>query len=314
MAHTAVIGDIPQEVVQRISQDHEVVVLDRREIDTSTGKQALARTEGVLVTGQLPINAAFLDAAPRLRVVSLRAVGYDRVDLDECRRRNVTVCNTPGVLDAAVADLTILLMLGLARRIEPNLACGRGGWHESGQRPSLGCDVRGKVLGILGMGRIGRIVAKTACAGFGMTVVYHNRRASEADDVATYVDRDDLFCNSDFLSIHTPLTSETRGIVGAREISLMPRHAFLINTSRGAVVDERALVHALREEGIAGAGLDVTATTPLPPEHPLCALPNVLLTPHIGSATRETRLAMAELARRNLVAVLSDKEPESKVI
>ena len=315
MALTVVLGDIPIEIIDRIHEQHEVVTLLPAEVAEPTGRQVLAHADGVLVTGQVPIDAAFLDAAPRLRVAALRAVGYDRVDLEECARRGVTVCNTPGVLDGAVADMTILLMLGLARRIEANLAYGRGYWHEQGERPPFGTDVRGAVLGILGMGRIGSIVARTGKHGFGMTVRYHNRQPSaEAGEVAELVSLDELFRSSDFVSIHTPLTPQTFGMIGERELSLMPPHAFLINTSRGAVVDEAALIAALQENRIAGAGLDVTVTAPLPRDHPLCALPNVLLTPHIGSATSQTRFAMADLAARNMLAVLDGKEPDNRVV
>ncbi|SCL22979.1 glyoxylate reductase [Micromonospora pallida] len=318
MAQVVVLGTgLPDRVLDEIGVRHTVRTLTRDQLDTAEGRAALAHAEGVVVIGQEPVTEEFLAAAPKLRVVSLRAVGYDRVDLAACRRRGVAVCHTPGVLDGAVADLTALLVVGIARRFGECLDSGRGSWATTGARPALGTDVAGKVLGILGMGRIGRRVARTCAAGFGMEIIYHTRSGPTAEDDAfgaSWVTREELFARADFLTIHLPLTPETRHSVGERELAAMKPGAYLVNTARGDVVDERALVAALRSGRLAGAGLDVLSTEPPDPDNPLLHLPNVMVTPHVGSATEETRYAMAELAARNLLNVLAGEEPVARVV
>jgi len=271
-----------------------------------------AQVSGMVCTMKTKIDTALLEALPALAVSSNFAVGFDNVDVAAATSRKVLICNTPRVLDGAVADVTIGLMLCLARNLVAGDAFVRSGAWTKGAFP-LTRDIRGKTLGLLGMGRIGRVVARTAQA-FDMPVIYHNRREDpQAKGLATYVGRDELFKTSDVLSVHIPLSAETRHSVGKRELSLMKPTAYLINTARGPVVDEAALIEALRAGTIAGAGLDVMEQEPLPASSPLCELPNVVLQAHVGSATHETRRAMIDLAVSNLLDALGGKQPVAMV-
>ncbi|ARP89668.1 D-glycerate dehydrogenase [Bordetella genomosp. 9] len=273
-----------------------------------------AAIDGMVCTVKTRVDGALLDALPALKVVSNFAVGFDNVDMDAANARKVLVCNTPGVLDGAVADLTIGLMLCVARNLVAGDAFVRSGAWTKGPFP-LATDIRGKTLGLLGMGRIGRVVARTARA-FDMDVIYHNRKPdaqAESEGLARYVERDALFAQADVVSVHIPLTAETRHSVGAREFGLMKKTAILLNTARGAVVDEAALIDALKNGTIAGAGLDVMTQEPLPVSSPLIGMPNVVLQAHIGSATVETRRAMIDLAVHNLVDALGGKQPKAMV-
>lgn len=274
----------------------------------------LPNVDGVLTTMRSRYDEKLLSQCPRLKVISNFAVGFDNVDVPAASRAGVLVCNTPGVLDRAVAEVTIGLIIMAARNILANDRFVREGKWAKGA-PSLAVDVGDKVLGLLGMGRIGTVVAKAAHA-LGMKVIYHKRSRDtqiETAGITEYCSRDELFARSDFVSVHTPLDDSTRGSIGAREFNAMKPTAYFINTSRGGVVDEPALIEALKNETIAGAGLDVMATEPIGADHPLCSLPNVVLQPHIGSATVETRRAMIELAVRNLVAALNGRKPEAMV-
>ncbi|GAA0523841.1 D-glycerate dehydrogenase [Pigmentiphaga daeguensis] len=269
---------------------------------------------GVLCTVRTPMDADALDALPAVSVVSNFAVGYDNIDVPRATRGGVLVCNTPGVLDRAVADLTMGFVICLARdMVQGDAYVRRGDWLK-GPAP-LTADLAGKTLGLLGMGRIGRMVARRAQA-FDMRVVYHNRNRdtpSEELGLAAYRSRDELLAEADFLSVHVPLSAETRGSVGMREFAAMKHSAYLVNTSRGPVVDEAALIRALQEGRIAGAGLDVMEREPLDPASPLCAMPNVVLQAHAGSATVETRRAMMELAVANLLDALAGRQPRAMV-
>ncbi len=256
------------------------------------------------------VDAALLDQMPRLKVISNYAVGVDNIDVAACTRRGIPVGHTPGVLTDAVADLTWALILAVARGIFPAARDAREGrwglWHATRW---LGYDLVGRTLGIVGMGQIGQAVARRA-AGFQMRVLYTSRTpkpAVEAELNARRVDLDTLLAESDVVSLHVPLTPETRGLIGEAQLRRMKPTAILINMARGAVVDTAALLRALREGWIAGAGLDVTDPEPLPADHPLYQLPNVVITPHIGSATYGTRRAMAELAVENLLAGLEGR-------
>ena len=252
------------------------------------------------------VDGALLSAAPRLKAVSNVAVGYDNFDLDEARRRGVVLANTPDVLTEATADLTFALLMAVARRVVETAgeaSAGRWGpWHPGAW---LGHDVYGGTLGIVGMGRIGLAVARRS-RGFDMRVVYHARRSraqAEAEVGATYKrDLPQLLAEADFVSLHLPLDAETHHLIGRRELAAMKPTAVLINTSRGGVVDQAALLQALQDGTIAGAGLDVTTPEPLPPDHPLFRLPNVVITPHVGSASHGARREMAMLAARNVIA------------
>jgi glyoxylate reductase len=269
-----------------------------------------SEVRGILITGRSVVDGGVLGRLPGLEVVSVRAVGYDRVSIPACVARGITVCNTPGVLDGAVADFTMLLVLALARRLPDNLRDARERWQSSSFSVGLGTDVRGKVLGVLGMGRIGSLLARTAASGFAMDVMYHNRNKLPVakSGEARYVARDELFSESDFVSIHLPLTPQTRGSVGAAELTLMRETAFLVNTSRGEILVEQAVLEALEQRKIAGAALDVTSMEPYPGDGPL-RRDDVLLTPHAASATRETRQAMSDLAAKSLLEALRGSRP-----
>ncbi len=258
------------------------------------------------------IDDAVLDAAgPDLRVVANFAVGYDNIDVAAATARGIVVTNTPDVLTEATADLAWALLLAASRRvIEGDALIRRGEW--TGWRPSqlLGAAVQGRTLGILGLGKIGSAVARRG-TGFGMRVIYHNRsRNFRAEGVtgARYVGLDELLETSDFLSLHSPLTPETRHVIDAAALARMQPTAVLVNTGRGPLIDEVALVDALRDRRIAAAGLDVFEQEPaLAPG--LVELDNVVLLPHIGSATTEARGAMVELCCANIVATLEGRRP-----
>jgi glyoxylate reductase len=254
------------------------------------------------------VDDEFLAAAgPQLRCVANVAVGFDNVDLVAAARRGVLVANTPGVLDDATADLTLALILAATRRLGEGERLVRSGQPWSwGMGFMLGSDLRGKRLGIVGLGKIGRRVAQRARA-FGMTIAYHGRHEAPAEVVAELeaqrLGLDELLASADVLSLHCPLNEQTRHLIGARELGLMKPGATLVNTSRGAVVDEAALAQALAERRIASAGLDVYEHEPRV-EPGLAELENVVLSPHLGSATLETRTAMAVLAARNAIAAV----------
>lgn len=254
------------------------------------------------------IDAPLLDASPRLRVVSNMAVGYNNIDVPAATRRGIYVGNTPGVLTETTADLTFALLLALARRVsESERFVHRGEWKTWGPMDFLGADIHGAALGIVGMGRIGAAVARRA-VGFGMRLRYTSR-TPKPDAPGEPADLDTLLRESDFVSLHVPLSEETRHMIGERELGLMKSTAYLINTSRGEVVDPKALYKAAESGSIAGAALDVTEPEPIPTDDPLLSLDNVLVTPHIGSASRATRLKMAEMAAHNIVAVLEGGTP-----
>jgi glyoxylate reductase len=241
------------------------------------------------------VDAELLDAAPRLRAVSVMAVGVDNVDLAACSARGVQVGNTPGVLTETTADLAFALLLAAARRIvEGEAAVRAGDWLTWEPGAFLGEEVNGAALGVVGMGRIGSAVARRA-EGFGMRVLGVR---SSTDDLH------DVLAESDYVSLHVPLSDATRGLIGEPELRSMKPTAILVNTARGPVVDTGALVRALREGWIAGAALDVTDPEPLPVDHPLLATGRAIVTPHIGSASRPTRELMASMAVDNLLAAL----------
>jgi glyoxylate reductase len=275
-------------------------------------RDALADAEALLCLLTVRVDAALLDLAPRLKVVANAVVGYEHVDVAACRARGIVVTNTPDVLTDATADLAFALILSAVRglpRAERSLRAGE--FHGWGFWDYLGGDLSGKTLGIFGMGRIGQAVARRA-APFGMRVVYHSRTRlpddAEAALGAEWVDFDALIARSDVLTLHAPLTPDTRHAISREVLRRMRPGSFLVNTARGALVDEAALVDALRDGLLAGAGLDVYEHEPR--IHPgLLELPNVVLLPHVGSATRETRTRMAMLAARNAHAVLSGHPP-----
>ncbi len=270
----------------------------------------LSEAKGLFSLLTVPINEQLLNQAPQLRVVSNMAVGVDNVDLEACKRRGIPVGHTPGVLTEATADLSLALILAAARRLPEAAADARAGrwstWNPTGW---LGVELNGAVLGIAGMGKIGRAVAKRAHA-FGMRLIYHDTSpAPEIEEQlgAVFVSFDELLAQSDILSLHVPLLPETRAMIGEEALQRMKPTAILINAARGPIVETAALQHALEQDWIQAAALDVTDPEPLPQDHPLYKLPNCLIVPHIGSATHHTRRRMAELACQNLLAGLDGK-------
>ena len=271
----------------------------------------LAEAQGIYTLLTIQIDERLLRLAPNLRVVSNMAVGVDNVDLPACTRRGIPVGNTPGVLTEGTADLAMALLLAAARRLPESSEDARQGlWKTWSPAGWLGADLYGATLGIVGMGKIGSAVAERAQA-FGLRLVYTNpdpRPEVEDRLGAVRLPVEDLLSQSDFVSLHVPLTSQTRGLIGETALRRMKPEAILINTSRGPVVDTGALVEALSSGWIAAAALDVTDPEPLPPEHPLYGLRNCLITPHIGSATWNTRRRMAQRAAENLLAGLDGRK------
>ncbi|MCR8965376.1 D-glycerate dehydrogenase [Brevibacillus sp. 7WMA2] len=269
------------------------------------------RSDGLYVMLSDRIDREIIDAAPHLKVISTLAVGYDNIDLEACKEKGIVVTNTPDVLTDATADLTFGLLMAAGRRfIEANRVLMNGEWKTWSPYFMAGQRIHGATIGIIGMGRIGEAVAKRA-TGFDMRILYHNRsRRVEAEQTygATYCSLPDLLCESDYVVLLTPLTEATKGLMGAEEFAMMKSTAVFINASRGATVDEEALYQALKQGTIWAAGLDVFGQEPIPTNHPLLSLPNVVALPHIGSATYETRDRMAMLVSENLVAVLSKGE------
>ena len=267
--------------------------------------------EGLICLLTEKINDEFLRSAPKLRIASNVAVGYDNIDVDACTKRGVVATNTPGVLDETTADFAWTLLMAVARRVAEGEALARSGnWKGWNLDQLCGADVWGKTLGIVGFGRIGRSVARRA-SGFQMRVIYTDAvRVSEEIERslnAEFRDMNSLLGESDFVSLHVPLLPETRGLFDAPKILRMKPTAFLINTSRGPVIDEAALVAALENNKVAGAALDVFENEPF--LHPGLKRPNVVLTPHIASASIETRTKMAVMAANNIVALFKGQRP-----
>lgn len=282
----------------------------------ATLERELREADGALTLLTDEIDADLFDACPRLRVISNFAVGYDNVDIAAATARGIVVGNTPDALTETTADLAFALLLAVARRLPEAANYARAGrWTAWGPLLMLGADIHHATLGLVGLGRIGTEVAKRA-RGFDMRVLYYNRHRHPAEEQALgleYATLDSLLAQSDFVSLHTPLTDETTHLFDAHRLRQMKRGAFLINSARGPIVETDALVAALRDGALGGAALDVTDPEPLPADHPLYRLPNALITPHIGSASRATRDAMAMQAARNLLAGLRG-EPLSRAV
>lgn len=276
----------------------------------------LGDADGALTLLTDKIDGEVLDKHPNLKVVSNFAVGYDNIDADAATERGVLVCNTPDVLTAATADHTWALLMSAARRIPESIEYVRDGkWRTWGPLLLLGQEISGATLGIVGLGRIGKEVAKRA-GGFGMRVLAHDEYQDTAFAAANnveYTDLDTVLREADFLTLHVALTPETRHLIGAAQFAAMKPTAILINASRGPVVDTDALVTALQSGQILAAALDVTDPEPLRADHPLANMPNCIVVPHTASATVQTRDAMATLAARNLVAGLAGEKPPASV-
>ena len=304
---------MPEEVLSLIGRDHQVESYDA---DPPMERQELLRRvadqEGLLCTITDRIDTEVLDRAPGLKMIADYGVGFEHIDLDAATRRGIPVSNTPGVLTETTADLAFALILATARRVVAgDQRVRQGKFQYWAPLLFLGEEVNGKTLGIIGMGRIGKAVARRA-AGFGMKLLYHSRTPlsplEEQELGASLQPLEALLREADFVTLHVPLTPHTRHLIGSRELELMKDSAFLINTARGPVVDEAALVAALRQGQIRGAGLDVYEKEPeLSPG--LADLENVVLLPHLGSATVATRTRMAVMAAENLLAGLRGDPP-----
>ncbi len=272
--------------------------------------QWIEDAEGLMSVGTQPVkvDAELLARAGKLKVISQSSVGYDNVDVSACTARGIPFGNTPGVLTEATADLAFLLLMCAARRIKESSAIVQvGEWTPLTEIP-LGVDLYGKTLGLVGMGQIGSAVARRA-QSCGMKIIYHNRRrrAPEEENGAIYTGFLELLEQSDFIVVLIPLSIDSRGLFGRSAFAKMKKTAFFINAARGAIVDTEALFEAVRDGVIAGCALDVTDPEPIPADHPLLSMPNVFITPHIGSATEETRDRMAMLAAENLILGLEEK-------
>ncbi|HJZ58148.1 MAG TPA: D-glycerate dehydrogenase [Gemmataceae bacterium] len=266
--------------------------------------------EAIYTYGHPHVGPAMLDRLSGVKVVSNFGVGVDHIDVAAASARGIPVGNTPGVLDGATADLAFSLLLAAGRRVVEGDRYARGpNFLRYDPTYILGREVHGSTLGIFGLGRIGEQVAKRA-RGFEMTVLYHNRQRKPAAEAALgvqYAQRDVLLAESDYIVLTVPLTAETRGLIGRAELAKMKPTATLVNVARGAVVDAEALTEALAARRIHAAALDVTDPEPLPRDHPLLRLENVIITPHLGSATEQTRRRMAEMSVENLLAGLASK-------
>jgi gluconate 2-dehydrogenase len=308
---------IPQEVEDYLAEYCSIDVWrELAPIPRATLLDKLESAAGLLTAGA-KIDEELLSRAPGLKAVSSSSVGYNHYDLEAMKRHGIIGTNTPHVLDETVADLVFALILGCARRVaELDRYVREGKWVKGLGDAWFGTDVHHKTMGIIGMGRIGEAVAKRARYGFDMDVFYFNRtRKLDAEQQlgVRYAELDELLATSDYVVILVPLTPVTSKLIGREQFELMKPTAFFINASRGQTVDEGALLDALQGGKIAGAGLDVFEQEPVPADHPLLLLPNVLALPHIGSATAQTRLEMAKLAARNLVDALSGNTPANVV-
>ena len=312
-----VFRELPPDQLARLTAVHDVTVANPRLPEQLPAFQsALATAEG-LIGSSYKLDKALLAGAPQLRVISSVSVGVDNYDLAALAERGILLCHTPGVLTETTADTVFSLIMATSRRLVELAALVREGrWTRNIGDDLFGCDVHGKTLGLLGFGRIGQAVARRAALGFGMPVLYHSRRpvdlAGDAPDLvgkAAHTPLDELLARADIVAAVLPLSDATQGLMGEREFGLMKPGAIFVNGGRGATVDETALLNALNDGILRAAGLDVFTTEPLPMESPLRTHPRVTALPHIGSATIETRHAMAVLATTNLLQALAGQRP-----
>lgn len=318
---------MPKVFITRQIPEIGIKILKEQNHEVSVGPEGLPSKEemlagvkgadGILSVLTEKIDGEIMDAAgPQLKVIANYAVGYNNIDVAEAKKRNIMVTNTPGVLTDAVAEHTIALIFAIAERIvEADRYTRAEKFKAWGPKLLLGADIRGKTLGIIGMGRVGSAVAQRMKDGFGVKIIYFDVKRNEQAEKelnCQFCQLDDLIKKSDFISLHTALTPETTHLINVEKLAMMKPTAYLINTSRGPVIDEKALVEVLKNKKIAGAALDVFENEPeLTPG--LTDLENVVLTPHIASATEGTRNKMAEMAAGNIIAVLSGQPPQNPV-
>jgi glyoxylate reductase len=309
---------IPVSALRKIQTIADVEMWDSEDtpVPQSVLEEKIAEVDGLFCLLTETIDEELLSCAKRLRVISNMAVGYNNINVEAASKQGIFVTNTPEVLTETTADLTFALLMATARRIvEASDYLRNGIWQTWSPMQLTGQDIFGSTLGIIGLGRIGEALA-TRAKGFNMQVLYSNRsRKKEAEEKLgiEYVELQSLLKEADFVCVMTPLTPETKGLVGKYELSLMKNSAILINTARGGIVDEEALYEALASGTIWAAGLDVFEQEPLDLTHPLLTLPNVVTLPHIGSASIKTRTTMAELAADNLMEALCGRTPRNLV-
>ncbi len=311
--HVFVTRQLPGEALERLGRHVELRVWEHALPPSREHLlEAAHASDGLITLLTDRVDADLLARSPSLRVVSNVAVGYDNIDVPACSARRIAVGNTPGVLTETSADFAFAMLMALARRVAEADAFVRAGqWKTWDPSLLLGADVHGATLGIVGLGKIGAAVARRA-RGFGMRLLYVNRTARpelEAELGLVRVDKATLLAESDFVSLHVPLNAQTRHWLGRADFAAMKRGALLVNTARGTVVDQAALAEALERGHLGGAALDVTEPEPLPMDSPLLKLPNVLLAPHIASASHATRGRMASMAVDNLLAALDGRRP-----
>ncbi|MGA2330709.1 MAG: D-glycerate dehydrogenase [Syntrophales bacterium] len=312
-----VTGRLPQDIMANLAKKYEADInIEDKPFDRQKLLDGIKGKKGLLSMITDTVDEEVLDRAEHLRMIAQFGVGYNNIDVTAATRRGISVSNTPGVLTDATAELAFALILAISRRlVEGDRMTREGRFRCWAPMLFLGREVTGKTLGVIGMGKIGKAVAQRAKC-FNMPILYHNRKrmskSEEKEIMAKYVDMKALLSQSDFITLHVPLTDQTRHLIGNQELSLMKPTAYLINTSRGPVVDEKALLQALKKKKIGGAGLDVYENEPaLTPG--LAELENVILLPHVGSGTLETRYRMANMAVKNLIAGLSGEVPPNLV-
>jgi len=310
-------GNLPENVISPLKEKYDIEINRKdRPMDRQEMISKLKDKQGLLPMLNDSINEEVLNSSPHLKMIANFGVGYNNIDVRSATARGIMVSNTPGVLTEATAELAFTLILGVSRRlVEGDRMVREGRFKFWAPMLFLGREVTGKTLGIIGMGKIGKAIAVKARA-FDMRVLYNNRKSIDSKEEeklrAQYVDLKTLLAESDFVSLNVPLTEETKHLIGKNELSLMKSTSFIINTSRGAVIDEKALVDVLRARKIGGAGLDVYENEPsLTPG--LTDLDNVILLPHIGSGTLETRIKIGKLAVENLIAGLEGRAPPNLV-
>jgi lactate dehydrogenase-like 2-hydroxyacid dehydrogenase len=285
---------------------------ENRQITAEELIKACRDQDGLISVGPNKINAEFLKACSHLKVIALHSVGYDQVDVAAAKSLNIPIGNTPGVLSGATADTAFLLMLAVSRKaFYAHKKIIRGEWKNYEPTPELGIEVNGKTLGIFGLGKIGLEMAKKCIGAYQMPVIYHNRSRNEEAEKeigAKYVSFEELLAQSDVLSIHTALTPETKDKFTLDIFKQMKPNSIFINTARGGIHNEKDLIQALEEKMIWGAGLDVTNPEPMDKDNPLLSMESVAVLPHIGSATEETRAAMAQIIVKNIIAGLKGEK------
>ena len=316
--HVVLYKKLSAPLMQRLQAQAEVTLIDDPKSSDGLARlrDALPHADALL-GASVKLDAELLDLAPKLKAVSSVSVGVDNYDIEYLTRRGVLLTNTPDVLTETTADTGFALIMATARRVVELATMVRDGqWQQNIGPKHFGSDVHGKTLGIIGMGRIGEAVAQRGHFGFGMPVIYHShspKPAVEARFDARYRSLEDVLREADFVCLTVPLTAETERLIGAEQFAQMRPETIFINIARGKVVDERALIAALQNGQIRAAGLDVFEQEPVSPDSPLLKMNNVVATPHMGSATHETREAMARCAVDNLLAALAGERPKDLV-